>query len=316
MILDALRRHLPDSNAWQDLCDSCYSQRYTSKGDHCTRLPAIAGGDGGIEGFTQSGMAYQCYYPAREYDDNKLHEHLRVKMTTDIEKFIDLKNIKRLLDFGMPVIHQWHFVIPEYRDTRIVAHAETKRQEVLKAKGNDIAGYHYIADDFHIFIVTAEDLRLEIFRHYRYDLEDMKLDLTTDHLPRPDWRECRADKVGNVRRKVLALRKQIDDEDTEAIIISYVQSYILGIELMTKVQTSIPELFEGLYALIQQCETEFRLKTLLEPNGNMALFKDIMDSFEGRLTRDFGRILSTASIMELKKDLIGKWLADCPLEFR
>ena len=40
-------------------------------------------------------------------------------MTKDINKLLDKNYKKRLAELGVPLIHEWHFVIPEYRDSRI-----------------------------------------------------------------------------------------------------------------------------------------------------------------------------------------------------
>ena len=49
---------------------------------------------------------------------------------------------------------------------------------------------------------------------------------------------------------------------------------------------------------------------------NRALFNDILDNFQNKLEHDFSSMFTTASILELKQDLIASWLADCSMEFR
>ena len=71
-------------NAWETLCVQCYRLRYQS--DDYTAIPAVQGGDAGIEGFTNKGIVHQCYCPERPYSDNELYTHQREKLTTDIEK--------------------------------------------------------------------------------------------------------------------------------------------------------------------------------------------------------------------------------------
>ena len=73
-------------NAWEELCVKCYRLRYQK--EHYTPIPAVQGGDAGIEGFTHSGIVHQCYCPEREYSEDELYEHQRNKLTTDIQKLI------------------------------------------------------------------------------------------------------------------------------------------------------------------------------------------------------------------------------------
>lgn len=70
-------------NLWEELCVEFYRSRYQK--DNYMLIPAVQGGDAGIEGFTQNGIVHQCYCPEREYTDDELYEHLRNKLTTDID---------------------------------------------------------------------------------------------------------------------------------------------------------------------------------------------------------------------------------------
>ena len=67
-ILDYIDGYL-NGNSWEDLCVECYRMRYQS--EHYTPISAKQGGDGGIEGFTQSGVVNQCYCPEKVYDEQK-----------------------------------------------------------------------------------------------------------------------------------------------------------------------------------------------------------------------------------------------------
>ena len=135
-------------NAWEDLCVQCYRIRYQI--DNYTAIPATQGGDAGIEGFTNKGVVHQCYCPERAYSDTELYNHQRDKLTTDIEKL--KKNATRLRALGVPPVVEWHFNIPEYKDARILTHAESKRQEVIKAKIDKPSDYAHIADNFQIWV--------------------------------------------------------------------------------------------------------------------------------------------------------------------
>lgn len=71
-------------DAWEELCVKCYRMRYQD--DHYTEIPAVHGGDAGIKGFTNKGVARQCCCPEREFNDNEFYAHLRDKLTDDISK--------------------------------------------------------------------------------------------------------------------------------------------------------------------------------------------------------------------------------------
>lgn len=194
-------------NAWEDLCVQCYRIRYQN--NDYTAIPAVQGGDAGIEGFTINGVVHQCYCPERVYTDNELYNHQRNKITTDIEKLME--NGERLRALGVLPVVEWHLNIPEYRDSRILAHAEIKRQEVVKAKKDNPTKYEHIADNFRIVIKTADDFAPEISRIIRTNLTDMRLNLAIQHSDTPDWSKCESEKVANIRRKIKAVMLVNDD---------------------------------------------------------------------------------------------------------
>ena len=86
-----------NGDAWEELCVSCYRLKYQTQ--NYTAIPAVHGGDAGIEGFTCNGIVHQCYCPEREYDDKELYEHQRDKLTADIEKLMN--NGERLKKLGV-----------------------------------------------------------------------------------------------------------------------------------------------------------------------------------------------------------------------
>lgn len=304
-----------NGDAWEDLCVKCYHIRYQN--DNYTAIPAAQGGDAGIEGFTNKGIVHQCYCPEREYTDNELYEHQRNKLTTDIEKL--KKNANRLKALGVPTVIEWHFNIPEYRDSRIIEHAERKRKEILKAKNDNPSDYEHIAENFQIAIKTAEDFKPEISRIIRTSLSDVQLNLAIEHSSEADWSKCDSKKVANIRRKIKAIMLVADDDEAlNRVIGMYVDCYISGLEIMNNLRVNFPEIYEDIYRLEQSYKRDVSFKTLINTDKTMnrTLFESILDDFHSKLERDFSSRFTEASIGEIKHDLVASWLADCSLEFR
>lgn len=304
-----------NGDAWEDLCVRCYRLKYQTQ--NYTAIPAVHGGDAGIEGFTCNGIVHQCYCPEREYDDKELYEHQRNKLTADIEKLMN--NRDRLKKLGVPPIVEWHFNIPEYRDSRILAHAQIKQEEVLAAKKKSPSLFDHISDNFKIYVKVAEDFTPEISRIIRTNLTDMKLNLAIQHQDTTDWSKCDSQKVANIRRKVGAVMRVSDDNpDLNEVVGIYIGFYISGMEIMNNLQLHFPEIYEDLYQLEQSYKREVSLKTRMHTNRqlNQNLFNDILNEFQSKLEKDFSPMLTQASIVELKQDLVASWLADCSMEFR
>jgi hypothetical protein len=317
MILDYFDDNF-SGNSWEDLCDKCYRMRYQDK--NYQKIPSVPNGDCGIEGYTSTGIAYQCYFPEKVYDDEMLYEHLRDKMTKDVTKLLDLLNAARLKSFGVKVINEWHFVIPEYKDNRILAHAENKKKEVLATKAKKTEAYDYISDEFIIVIKIAEDFNLELTNIIRNSLIDVKLNLAINHSVTIDWSKCDSEKVENIKRKVMAVGnyKSTEDSDFKDVVSNYVDAYIKGIELLNDLHINFSDVYEELIQLERCYKKEVSIKTKLNTDSsiNNRLFTEIMNDFEQKLKSQFSTYLTQASILELKTDLIGSWLADCCMQFR
>lgn len=314
MILNFIRDNL-DGDTWEKWCDDCYRDRYQS--DNFTKIPASHSGDAGIEGFTMSGVVYQCYCPEKNYTDNELYEHLRDKVTRDIGKLICKDNAKRICDIGVHHIKEWHFVIPEYKDKRIVEHLETKRLEVLEAKAGDLTTFSHIDDDIRLVIKTAEDFKVELVRLIRNPLVDIKLNAAVKSIESVDWTLCDIDKIENIKRKLKAIMGPDEDDDFEDMLKFWAEAYLKGIEIMNELQISCGAIYEELFELEQQYKSDVSVKSKMnrDKSLNYAIFNEILDKFEETLNNEF-TCFSTATIKELKRDLVSGWLADCSLQFK
>ena len=303
-----------DGNAWENICVKCYRYRYEDQ--HYTPIPAVSGGDAGIEGFTKTGIVHQCYFPERQYSDHELYEAQRDKLSADIKKL--LNNGDRLVALGVPVIHEWHFNIPEYRDSKILIHAATKQEEVLSAKKDNPDKYSYIADDFQIVIKTAENFSAEISRIIRTSA-DYNLNLAVEHTSNPNWKDCDSQKVANVRRKIKAIMHVSDDDNpnVERVVGLYIDYYICGLENMNRLKMNFPDIHAELFKLVQIYKGEVTLKTSMNTNSSMnqSLFNELLNEFEKKLEKDFSNSFNQASIVEIKQDMVASWLADCSMEF-
>ncbi|MBC1489938.1 hypothetical protein HCJ52_12435 [Listeria sp. FSL L7-1485] len=315
MILEFLKDTL-DGKSWEQLCDGCYRDRFQDV--HYTKVPPNYQGDAGIEGFTRSGIVYQCYCPEKEYTDNELYEAQRDKVTKDIGKLIDKSNAKRLTALGINCIKEWHFVIPEYRDKRIVEHLEKKRVDVIEKKKKDPETFFYIDDNIILVIKEAEDFKAEIVRLIRNPLVDTKLNIAVKSVSQVDWTKCDTEKINNIKRKVMAIMNtNEEDEDYKEMVQFWAEAYLKGLEIMSTLQQSYGSIYEDLFELEQQYKADVSMKSKMNSDHslNNTLFNEIMTDFETTLTEEFSTF-SKASIMELKRDLISSWLADCSLQFK
>ena len=315
VILDFIRDQL-DGNAWEHYCDEVYRDRY--KDQNYIKIPASHGGDGGIEGFTHTGIVYQSYCPEKNYSDQELYEHVRDKVTRDINKLIDTGYSKKLKSLGVHKIKEWHFVTPEYKDSRLVEHLEKKRKEVLAAMHADQETFSYIDPNIILVPKVAEDFKAEFARLIRNPLVDLKLNAAVMNTGEIDWTDCPADKINNLKRKLIAIMKTDENDcDYKKMVSFWAEAYLTGIEIMRILQGSCGTIYENLFALEQQYRKEVSMQSSMRSDHsiNNEVFTQVLENFGDAIRRNI-TCFSEETVMELKRDLVGGWLADCSLDFK
>ena len=60
---------------------------------------------------------------------------------------------------------------------------------------------------------------------------------------------------------------------------------------------------------------ELKCNINTDKSMNQKLFTEILEDFEEKLKEQLGQVLCYSDIADLKQEMIGRWLADCPLDF-
>jgi len=306
-----------DGNSWEELCmDIC---RIAYKDDYFHTVPAHHKGDGGIEGFTKSklGLVFQCYCPDdANVDYDKLYELQRDKVTRDIQKIID--NHQILKDIGVTQISRWIFMIPEYKDKRILAHCQNKQNMILKAKLSDPENLQYISDNFQIDIKVAADFKTEIARLIRTRITDIKLDIPDIENADINWEDIDSEKSENVIRKMKAISPSSGENQNRMnmLIDHQIKKYVSGKVMLEKLSNEYPDIWNDIMSLERVFKNKVREKTLLANNNemNLATYNELSAEFEKSLKKELN-YLTIETSMYLSQSIISSWLADCHMEF-
>ncbi|MEO1770587.1 hypothetical protein [Candidatus Enterococcus ferrettii] len=317
MILDALNYEI-DGNKWEELCIKGFRLRYSA--EHFTDVPARHQGDSGLDGFTKNGIVFQCYCPEGKYDDDSLYEHLRTKLSKDIQKLLLPKNIKSYSKMGIEKIKEWHYVIPLYKDDRILKHAKTKQKEIRDfAKKNSPC---HIDENFEVWVKIADDFAEEFTRLIRQDIVSNKfrVDLTDIEI---NLSELENDKVNNIDRKVRAIinsdneNAKADNSHIEQMVNHFIDYYVKGVSMFEKFRLDAPEIYEELFLYSKALKKDVAIKTgmLSDSKKNSEIFLNLCDEFEKRLLDKFTYV-EEGTISDLRYGLVSEWLADCSMEFR
>lgn len=310
MILDYYDDINLSPEMWEELCDNCYSVRYTGLWH---KVPSAYCGDCGIEGYVENGIVYQCYFPEQKYANDALYEHQRDKLTKDTNKLIDLQygeKLKKVLNGT--IIKEWHFVVPEYKDRRILEHACVKQKEIQEKIKKDIKSYSYIDSDVKIKVMQANSYIEEVAKVIR--AQNSKIKLRID-VPDVCLGDCDVVKVDNIKRKIRAISPNMNQQAFDKLVNSFLDMYLKGVAMLNKLRVEMPSIFNDLYDLINAYKNEVEIKTslILDSADNNKVFQEIMKDFENELNK-LG-IFDGSTVLNLKNEIISSWLADCSLEF-
>ncbi|MBR3209661.1 MAG: hypothetical protein IKF82_05275 [Bacilli bacterium] len=316
MVLDWLGYTL-DGNSWEKLCvDIC---RIVYKDDFFHEVPAHYKGDGGIEGFTKSdlGVVIQCYCP----DDpnisyNDLYEAQRDKVTKDIKKIIDKHEL--LKSMGVEKINRWVFIVPEYKDRRILIHCQEKQKMIVKARLDDPTNLQYISENFQIDLKVAADYKTEVARLIKSGIADIRLDIPEIDQEIIDWDSISSEKSKNVSRKMRAISPTSDErpERIMQLIDFQIKKYLSGKITLEKLSNEYPDIWDDVMKIERVFKNKVKEKTLLSSSHemNLEVYNELSKEFENSLNKRLSYLTDETSIM-LAQSIVSGWLADCHMEF-
>lgn len=300
-------KHLQDGDEWEHWVTEFYRLRYQNKGFQ--EVPAGYRGDGGIEGYTKTGIVYQCYCPNKLYSDDDLWEHQRDKVTKDINKLINNGEILLKMGVGTP-IKEWHFVIPEYKDKRILEHCKKKKDEVIESS------LEYIDKSFDIIIKVAEDFKQEIYK-LAY-LNSDKIDITLKEFEEIDLENCDSEKIKNIERKIAKIMDpNTNTKEYKQLVEIMTKKYAGGIEIINNIKSVIPPLYETIISIDSSYKTNLEFECLMNESKslNKVFLQEKLKELDNELKAQVGNVITQESIAELKFNLMSSWIADCPMDF-
>lgn len=304
-------KYLQNGDEWEHWINACYRLRYQNNGFQ--EVPAGYMGDGGIEGYTKTGIVYQCYCPNKLYTDDELWEHQRDKVTTDIKKLIN--NGEILLKMGVDTpIKEWHFVIPEYKDKRILEHCKKKKDEVINAKKKN--SLKHIDESFDIIIKVAEDFQKEIYQ-LAY-LNSDKIDITLKEFEEIDLSKCDSQKIKNIERKIAkAIDPNTNTHEYNQMVKIMTKKYAEGIEIINNIKSVIPQLYETIISIDSSYKTNLEFECLMNESKslNKVFLQEKLKELDNELKDQVGNVITQESIAVLKFNLMSSWIADCPMDF-
>ncbi|MDH6464926.1 hypothetical protein M2302_005127 [Micromonospora sp. A200] len=287
---------------WEEWCLALMRQHYGA--DQVQEIPATDGGDLGIEAFTYSGTAFQCYAAQDCYSTNDLYEKQRDKLTVDLGK-IRRKEAQLAQLLGPVLIDRYMFMVPKFESFRIVQHASTKTNE-YRALGLSV-----LTDTFQIVVCTDDAFaaaKAAVAGRMR-PLVDSPL---AERASIEAWMQDNGELIGIVSEK-LAL-KVPDPTERRRYVESLIIQYIDGQNGLDGMHLKYPEHWQDTLRCINDKERLLALEYPANESDSLSILtiaKDLQKEIEYDVP-----IIDTKMARRIAWGTIADWLMRCPLDPR
>lgn len=287
---------------WQDLCVRVLHEHHP--GPELIEVPDDDRGDAGLEAFSLTGHAYQCYAPEGEpLTTDVRYRKQRDKMTDDVGKFIgNADKIKRLLPPELR-ISCWVLLVPFINSRRLVEHAARKTSEIRSS------GLAYASSDIVVTAVTLD--AFEGAREAVINRQLTKLELPP--LDAVDYSHLDDELIGRMATK-LAMTSQYAEETRRGPLVNrLLANHVAGRARRDHVQDHYSELGDQLETRLSDLEdrlvVQYALEETVPDRRLLTVLRDTEKTVEEVLNPQapHSRIIAEGQVAD--------WLMRCPLDF-
>jgi hypothetical protein len=294
-----------DGPRWEKYCQRLLKLKYGDDGYQ--EVPARYGGDLGIEGYTQTGIVFQCYCPDGNPSSQELYEKQRNKITADTGKLKKYENeLTKLL--GDIKIRWWHFLTPSYDSRHLLSHCNQRTSKVLSW------GCQHIHSDFRI-LLRDEDCfireREVLLGRLDYDISLDAVDVAAADIE--DW-------IADNN----ALYATLDDKLSKVVTDSgrrnryskkNIELYLQGQNMLDDMLASFPEYYQNLMKLKAAKAMKAEHDSLLQIQPPKDFLISVGEEYQEALLSDLGAALAPGMSEILVREAVASWLIECPLDF-
>ena len=294
-----------DGDSWEELCQLVFKLKYTDKQ---YQEMVASPGDFGIEGFTKmDGVAFQCYCPDNHYTQKELYEKQRDKITEDLEKLRTYeKEIKRRL--GVTTLKEWVFVTPQITDNKLLKHAQTKQDEVLKW------GLQIIHHDFKVIIQDADFYVKEINEIQTAKGKKITLLSALDLANSIESQDVTTyEKNIRAKNKVrCTFNGSLNVEKHLKLNMLTTKKWLEGDSFLKEIEKKASEIYFQIMRVVSQYESEVEELCITWQGEAEVLISRVRDELALRLEEAIPA-LGEAERYRLSDQMTSKWIALCPL---
>lgn len=298
-----------NGDSWEDFCQLCFKLKYENDGYQ--EMPAWQG-DLGIEGFTRTGIFFQCYCPDIEYNPDKLYEVQRDKITTDLGKLVTYeKELKAYLKTIK--VTKWIFVTPEYKKKDLVKHCQDKAEEYRKIT------LSILATDFDVLVHDIEfySEQIPIFLNFREKKLDIDAKEKKSITEIADWKSKSISLVDNAikkhKQRIPEKAKNID-EKVNNLTQKSVSDFLNGDGMIRKWAEKYQDQYEKFQKVVDQFEKRVEEKCAVSDGNSNLLYNEIETELKEKIKASFN-FLDDTMIDRLTARVMADWILRCPISF-
>ena len=281
-------------------------KRYYKVGNY-QEVPAKHKGDFGIEGYSSCGSVFQCY-ATEAHETKQRYEAQRIKINTDIGKFIKNKD-EFIKLFGNTVINRWILLVPVFDSAWLTQHASKKTKEVLELN------LPYVSTDFKIIIDTDDCFakeRNELANAGVIDIDVPDSGISSEN--REEWLNLNDGLVKNLDIKVQKILSLAPNEKIESFKRLIIDQYLVGQNLLNHLSNNYPDLYVSLSNYKLTYENELYMTSLINDSPSNQFFSRTHKDYEQNI-KNVTPYLSSTITKKLSLEAISDWLMRCPLDF-
>lgn len=288
---------------WESHANDLLRERYTSA--KYIPIPDHDKGDGGIEGFSLDGHAYQMYCPEGAVQLSTLYEKQRDKMTKDIGKFIENK-AKMKGFFGSLKIKRWILVVPEHKTKDMVTHA-TKKTEEIKSENLE-----YVDNsDFRVLIWDRNEFRKEEVQLLASGIAILKLDeINVLDQDVECYQEKAPEFVSNMTRKLNKINN--DPNAVKKGQDKLLKKAIISQNMLSELKQDYAEFYEQITSVTMKRADQLDIEALdAEPETQKLGYQ--IKTLQAQLQEKCN--LHYENLDTISHGAIADWLMNCTLDF-
>lgn len=287
---------------WEAMMQVILKVKYAP--DDYQPIVTLPSGDHGLEGFTRTGLAFQCYCPNQDYASADLYEKQRDKITTDLNK-LELNAAKLQRKLGNVRIVKWILVTPKFGSNQLLDHAIKKRDEIRLKK------LPIIDPLFDVLIYDGQYFSSEITRHQNSEARVMRFDPTIEAFEFiPDVNSDDLTKA--IREKSSKIESQ--ESRIEGRVNLFRRDLITGDALLRNIYEIDPLNFRGVKRCLNQLEKELPSIIFDWNDSAINLIAKLKETLDQRLKEEVSS-MSVNDRSSICSHAISRWIAQCPLNF-